>query len=33
MVEVVPRVDDVFDALSRWHAPPVSKWLAPPPAP
>jgi hypothetical protein len=33
MVEVVPRVGDIFDALARWYGPPVSKWLAPPPAP
>jgi uncharacterized protein (TIGR00730 family) len=33
MVEVVERVDDVFDALARWQGPPVSKWLTPPPSP
>jgi uncharacterized protein (TIGR00730 family) len=33
MVEIVSRVDDVFDALERWQAPPISKWLAPPPSP
>jgi uncharacterized protein (TIGR00730 family) len=33
MIEVVERVEDIFDALARWRGPPVSKWLAPPPAP
>jgi uncharacterized protein (TIGR00730 family) len=33
MVEIVSRVEDIFDALQRWQAPPVSKWLAPPPSP
>ena len=33
MVEVVPCVDEVFDAIARWQAPPVSKWLSPPPKP
>ncbi|MFO1302966.1 MAG: TIGR00730 family Rossman fold protein [Burkholderiales bacterium] len=33
MVEIVTRVHDVFDAIARWQGPPVSKWLAPPPAP
>ncbi len=33
MVEIVTRVDDVFDAIARWQGPPVHKWLAPPPAP
>lgn len=28
MVEVVTTVDDIFAALARWQAPPVSKWLA-----
>ena len=34
MVEVVTSVDDIFPALARWQAPPVSKWLqAQPPKP
>ena len=33
MVEVVSQVDEIFDAIARWQAPPVSKWLAPPPTP
>ena len=33
MVEIVTRVADVFPAIERWRGPPVSKWLAPPPAP
>ena len=33
MVEIVSRVDEIFDAISRWQAPPVSKWLTPPPTP
>lgn len=34
MVEVVTSVTDVFAALKRWQAPPVSKWLqAQPPKP
>lgn len=33
MVEVVVRVDDIFDAVARWQAPPVSTWLTPPPTP
>ena len=33
MVEIVSRVDEIFDALQRWQAPPVSKWLVPPPSP
>lgn len=34
MVEVVTRVDDIFPALARWQAPPISKWLqAQPPRP
>lgn len=33
MVEIVSRVDEIFDALRRWQAPPVSKWQAPPPSP
>ena len=31
MVEVVARVDDIFDAIARWQGPPVSKWLTPQP--
>ncbi|MFO1302492.1 MAG: TIGR00730 family Rossman fold protein [Burkholderiales bacterium] len=33
MVAIVPRAEDVFDAIARWQGPPVSKWLAPPPTP
>ena len=33
MVEIVSRVDEIFDAIARWQAPPVSKWLTPPPTP
>jgi uncharacterized protein (TIGR00730 family) len=33
MIEVVERVEDIFDALVRWRGPPGSKWLTPPPAP
>jgi len=33
MVEVVSRVEAIFDALERWQAPPISKWLSPPPSP
>ena len=33
MVEVVSSVDEIFDAIERWQAPPVSKWLTPRPAP
>ena len=33
MVEVVSQVDEIFDAVARWQAPPVSKWLVPTPAP
>ena len=33
MVEIASRVEDIFHALQRWQAPPVSKWLAPPPSP
>ena len=31
MVEVVARVDEIFDAIARWQGPPVSKWLTPAP--
>ena len=31
MVEVVTRVDGIFDAIARWQAPPIAKWLAPAP--
>jgi uncharacterized protein (TIGR00730 family) len=33
MIEVVSRVEDIFEALARWRGPPASKWLAPAPAP
>jgi len=33
MVEVVSSVEEIFDAIDRWQAPPVSKWLTPRPAP
>ena len=33
MMEVVSSVDEIFDAIERWQAPPVSKWLTPRPAP
>jgi len=33
MVEVVSSVEEIFDAIARWQAPPVSKWLTPRPAP
>ena len=33
MVEVVSDVDEIFDAIERWQAPPVSKWLTPRPTP
>ena len=33
MVEVVSRVDEIFDAIARWQGPRVDKWLAPPPKP
>jgi uncharacterized protein (TIGR00730 family) len=33
MVEVVERVDEIFDAIARWQAPPVARWLVPPPTP
>jgi len=33
MVEIVSRVDGIFEAIARWQAPPVAKWLAPPPSP
>jgi uncharacterized protein (TIGR00730 family) len=33
MVEVVSRVDDIFDAIARWQGPVVDKWLTPPPSP
>ena len=33
MVEIVSEVDEIFEAFARWQAPPVSKWLAPPPTP
>ena len=33
MVEVVADVDDIFDTIARWHAPPLSKWLEKPPRP
>ena len=31
MVEIVSRVDEIFDAIARWQGPPVSKWLTPAP--
>ncbi|MFI4924268.1 MAG: LOG family protein, partial [Vicinamibacteria bacterium] len=31
MLEVVTSVDDVFDALARWQAPSIAKWLVEPP--
>jgi uncharacterized protein (TIGR00730 family) len=31
MLEVVASVDEVFAALARWQAPPVSNWLVDPP--
>jgi len=30
MMAVVTAVDDVFDAIAHWQAPPVSKWLVTP---
>jgi uncharacterized protein (TIGR00730 family) len=31
MVEIASRVDEIFDAIARWQAPPVSRWLTPTP--
>jgi uncharacterized protein (TIGR00730 family) len=33
MVEVVSRVDEIFDAIARWRGPVVDRWLTPPPTP